>query len=175
VDRIFKVSDIGEATLLLEVESGSAVVGASRIDNTSSDPTTLTSAIDHEAVAAGFLFGAVHGSSASGGCALSITPTLEVDGMEFTYPAESCGVLFTAGAALSAQPLPMADLASGYEFSSDYTAGGVMSWRLRLEHDPAGATMTGTLAATGSGWTGDLAACNGDLPALDVVLGKARR
>jgi len=175
LDRIFKTGQIGEATLLLEVESGAAVVGASRVDNTTSDPITLTSSIDHEAVSTGSLYGAVYGPAAAGGCALSVTPALEVDGLEFSYPAEGCGVLFTAGADLTGEPLSLADLASGYEFSSDYPAGGTMAWRLRLEQGPGGATLTGNLAATGSGWTGDLAACNGVQPVLDVVVGRQRR
>jgi len=90
VDRLFKIDPLGEATLLLEVQSGSAVIGASRIDNTSADPTTLTSWIDHDAVAAGLVFGAVHGATSTGGIALAITPALEVEGLEFTFPAERC-------------------------------------------------------------------------------------
>jgi len=174
VDRLFKIDPIGEATLLLEVQSGSAVIGASRIDNVSSDPITLTSWIDHDALAAGLVFGAVHGAASTGGIALAITPAIEVEGLEFTFPADRCEAVFSAGQDLAENPLPLADLAIGHSFTSDYPAGGAMSWRLQLDQDTTGPTLSGTIAATGSGWTGDLAECNGEHGSLDVDVGRQR-
>lgn len=171
VHRLFDTGPLDEATLLLEVQSGSAIVGASRIDNTSSDPTTLSSWIDHDAVTGGRYFGTVHGSLTTGGIALAFNSTRELEGLEFSFPADRCDVVFSAGQDLTDDPVPLADLAEGHGFSSIYPAGGTMTWRLDLVQQPGQSQLVGSLSATGSGWNGDLAPCNGEHLTLDLDVG----
>jgi hypothetical protein len=173
VDRLFKIPQLAEATLLIEVESGSAVVGASRIDKRSSDPMTLESWVDHDAVSAGAYYGAVLGAVSTGGMSLVVDAAGSMTGLEFTFPAAGCGVLFSTGQDLADDPVPLADLARGHVFSSSYPGGGSMTWQLVLAAT-SGPGLTGTLGATGSGWAGELAACNGDHDELAVTAGRQR-
>jgi hypothetical protein len=175
VTELFDVVGFADATLLVRVSSGSAVVGASRADNLSSDPTTLASWIPgrHDPLAAGTYFGAIRdqGTAASSGLSLRINGTGEVEAIEFSYRSELCAVLFTAGQDLSETPLPLAELGAGYEFSSSYPGGGIMRWSLELDQQPSQAILTGTLGAVGSSWTGELAACNGNHESNTVEVG----
>jgi hypothetical protein len=175
VTEIFQVAGFPNGTLLVRVSSGSAVVGASRADNLSSDPTTLASWRPgrHDPLAAGTYFGVIRDAStaASSGLSLRVNGAGAVEAIEFSYHSELCGVLFTAGQDLTDAPLPLAALGDGHDFTSSYPGGGDMSWSLRLEQQPSQPILTGTLGAAGSSWTGQLAACNGNHEPAIVEVG----
>jgi hypothetical protein len=175
VTELFDVAGFADGTLLVRVSSGAAVIGASRADNLSSDPTTLASWIPglHDPIAAGTYFGVIRdpGTAASSGLSLRINGSGEVEAIEFSYPSDLCGVLFTAGRDLSETPLPLAELADGFQFSSSYPGGGDMVWSLTLSQRPSRPILTGTLGAVGSSWTGELAACNGNHGPVEVEVG----
>jgi hypothetical protein len=172
---VFPIAAVERATLLVHVSGGSVVVGASKIDNLSSDPTTLTSWIPGagDPLAAGSYFGVVAATdtAANGGLTLLLDGDANVVGIEFSYPAESCSALLTAGQDLSEEPLSLAELAAGYTFVTSYPGGGTMEWSLQLELQTAGTTLAGSLAATGSSWGGEFETCNGDQGPLAVALG----
>ena len=174
---VFPITSVDQATLVVHVSTGSAVVGASKIDNRTSDPTTLTSWIPgtDDPLASGSYFGVVaeRDSAATGGLTLRLDGDGNVVGIEFSFPAEGCSTLLTAGQDLSAAPLPLTELAAGYTFATSYPGGGTMQWSLRLEQQAGTATLAGSLAAAGSDWSGELEACNGDQGALSVALGSA--
>ncbi len=176
--ELLGIAGFEHGTLFVRIAAGSAVVGASRADNLSWDPTTLTSwrGID-DPLAAGTYYGEVASQDLAtrGGLALRVDGEARVVGIEFSFPSDRCPVLFTAGQDLSDVPLPLADLAGGHQLVSTYPGGGTVAWTLTLVHDPAGPTMTGTLGATGSGWTGELAACNGDHEPAAVDVGVWKR
>jgi hypothetical protein len=170
---VFPIEDVDQATLLVDVVAGTVVLGASKVDNATSDPTTLASWIPGAGgpLVSGSYFGVVAEpeSAASGGLTVRVDGSGDVVGIEFSYPAGACPALVTAGQDLSPAPLPQAELAAGHHFVSFYPGGGRMEWSLRLE--AAGPTLAGWLAAVGSGWTGELASCNGDLGEFPVALG----
>ena len=172
---VFPIPAVDQATLLVHVVTGSVVVGASKIDNMTSDPTTLTSWIPGagDPLAAGSYFGVVAATdtAATGGLTLLLDGDANVIGIEFSYPAEACSALLTAGQDLSEEPLPLAELAAGYGFVTSYPGGGTVEWLLQLELQTAGTTLAGSLAATGSDWGGEFEACNGDHGPLPVALG----
>jgi hypothetical protein len=175
VGELFQVGDLDNATLLIRVTAGAAVVGASRVDNRTMDPTTLTSWVEGrgDPLAAGLHYGVVlaDDTAAAAGLTLRVNGTGGVEALEFSYPSDRCPVLFTAGQDLSDQPLPLATLAEGYGFSSAYPGGGTMQWTLRLAATSTGFGLTGSLGASGSGWGGDLVACNGSHATWAVEVG----
>jgi hypothetical protein len=172
---VFPIEVVEQATLLVHVVTGSVVVGASKIDNMTSDPTTLTSWIPGagDPLAAGSYFGVVAATdtAATGGLTLLLDGDARVVGIEFSYPAEACSTLLTAGQDLSDAPLPLAELATGHSFVTSYPGGGNVEWSLQLELQTAGTTLAGSLAANGSDWGGEFEACNGDHGPLPVALG----
>lgn len=174
---VFPIASVAQATLLVHVTAGSAVVGASKVDNVTSDPTTLTSWVPGAGhpLAAGSYFGVVAtgDTAVTGGVALTVDGRSNVIGIEFSFPAETCSALLTTGRDLSDAPLSLTELAGGYTFLTSYPGGGTMEWSLRLELQAGGATLAGELGATGTGWTGEFEPCNGDHEALPVALGSA--
>jgi len=172
---VFPIEVLDQATLLVHVTAGSVVVGASKVDNITSDPTTLASWVPGvvDPLMAGSYFGVVSepDSAASGGVTVRLDGSGHVVGIELSYPSATCSALLTAGQDLSATPLSLSELAAGHGFVSTYPGGGTMEWSLRLEAQADGPNLAGSLTATGSGWTGDLSPCNGDHGPLPVALG----
>jgi len=172
---VFSIAAVEQATLLVDVSAGSVVVGASKIDNTTSDPTTLSSWVPGagDPLAAGSYFGVVvdGDSAATGGLTLLFDGEGNVVGIEFSYPPGACSALLTAGQDLSGAPLSLTELGAGYTFTTSYPGGGTMEWSLQLAPQAAGQSLAGSLAATGSDWSGELEPCNGAHEALSVALG----
>jgi hypothetical protein len=174
INDLFETAQFGDATVFVRVTAGAAVVGASRIDNRSMDPTTLVSWIDgdDDPLAAGTYYGVVLAdTAASGGIALRVNGSGAVEGLEFSFPSDRCSVLFSAGQDLSLNPLPLTGLAAGHGFESSYPGGGVMAWTVELKLQQTGATLAGSIGATGSGWTGEEEACNGNHSPRSVEVG----
>lgn len=181
VNQLFPgVANFDNATLQAEITSGFAVIGASKVDNASTDPTTLESA----ATGGG---GGINGTYQmslydtlafasggniviSGGDVNAINGTYtNWDKLDGADPA--CPLIFQWGQGLS--PAPLEDFADGEEFYDDYaaTGGGVMTWTVVFEPGE-GSTLEGTVTAVGSEFTGIDEGCNGNFPPLTLVAGK---
>ena len=181
VNQLFAgLANFDNATLHAEVTDGWAVVGASKVDNATTDPTTLESAatgggsgIDGTyqfALYDELLFAAGGSLVISGGQVRAIVGTyFNFDKLDGVEPA--CPVIFQWGPGLT--PAPVTDFADGVTFADSYqpTGGGVMTWTVQFA--PAtGASLEGEVTAVGSEFTGEDVGCNGDFPALVFRAGK---
>ncbi len=183
VDQLFTgVANFDNATLVADVTDGSVVLGASKVDNASTDPTTLES----DATAGGStsidgtyqisiydsaLFAAGGNFVIADGVVTQINATYfnwdKLDGGE-----PSCTLQFLWGLGMS--PTPLADFASGVTFSDSYasTGSGVMEWTVTFTVSD-NMVIDGTVAAVGSDFTDPTElGCNGDFPALVLMGGK---
>lgn len=182
VDQLFAgVDDFDNATLLAEVTSGSVVIGASKVDNESDDPTTLES----DATAGGSASSdgtyqiSIYDSAlfaAGGNIVIADDVVTQINGTYFNWDKldggeAACTLQFLWGLGMS--PTPLADFANGVSFSDSYTAtgSGVMDWTVTFTVED-NMVIDGTVDATGSDFTGDELGCNGDFPALILKGGK---
>jgi len=181
VNQLFPgVANFDNATLQAEVTSGFAVIGASKVDNASTDPTTLESAATGG------------GGGIEGTYQMSLYDTLafasggnivisggDVNAINGTYtnwdkldgPDPACPLIFQWGQGLS--PTPVEDFADGVEFADTYanTGGGVMTWTVQFVPGE-GSSLEGTVTAVGSEFTGIDQGCNGNFPPLTLAAGK---
>jgi len=181
VNQLFAgLANFDDGTLHAEVTSGMAVIGASKVDNASTDPTTLESAATGGAAGLdgtyqfalydSLLFAAGGNIVIVGGQVEAIVGTyFNWDKLDGTEPA--CPLLFQWGQGLT--PAPVADFADGVTFADSYqpTGSGVMTWT--VEFIPGdGPFLEGQVTAVGSEFTGQDVGCNGDFPALVLHAGK---
>jgi hypothetical protein len=181
VNQLFPgLANFDDGTLHAEVTSGLAVVGASKVDNASTDPTTLESAatggaggIDGTyqfALYDSLLFAAGGNLVIAGGQVTAIVGTyFNWDKLDGTAPA--CPLLFQWGQGFT--PTPVTDFADGVTFSDSYepSGSGVMTWT--VEFVPGdGPFLEGQVTAVGSEFPSEDAGCNGDFPALVLHAGK---
>lgn len=179
--RLFPVTDLDpslqfdHATLHAEVQFGSAVILASKVDNdpATGDPTTLEAwtPIGPPSVN-GWYYVALYDESgrASGGTFVVIRK--EVTELAATYlnlekgdPSDpDCPRVFAMRPDLS-EAVPLAALAEGFSFSQSYPEGGTLAYTLTLEIQDS-LWVTGAVAAQGSGFTDGSAGCNGSFPTL---------
>jgi len=183
VDQLFAgLDNFDNATLLADVASGSVVIGASKVDNASTDPTTLES----DATASGStsvdgtyqisiydsaLFAAGGNFVIADGVVTQINATyFNWDKLEGGDPA--CTLQFLWGLGMS--PTPLTDFASGVTFSDSYasTDSGVMQWTVTFTVSD-NMVIDGTVSAVGSDFTQtEELGCNGNFPALVLKGGK---
>jgi hypothetical protein len=184
VDQLFTgVANFDDATLSVEITAGSAVFGASKVDNASTDPTTLES----DATVAGGS-GSDDGTyqisiydsaffAAGGNIVIDSGVVTQINGTYFNWDKleggnPACTLQFLWGLGLS--PTPLADFASGVTFSDSYTStgSGVMEWTVTFTVSNNMA-IEGTVAAVGSDFTDPAElGCNGAFPALVMSGGK---
>ncbi len=180
LDPDLEAFDLG--TLLVTVTSGSAVVGASKVDNNpaSSDPTTLEAWLpcarspgSVELVASGRYTGVVANENGFlGGIEMTVNERREVTSLSFTFPSDLCGATF-GGAVTFPIPVPLADFADGVTFGPNtFTVPGQMVWTVTVNQVLKDLYLEGTLSAAGRSFTDSWASCNGDHPADRVRLGK---
>lgn len=183
VDQVFSgVANFDNATLVVEITAGSAVFGASKVDNATTDPTTLES--DAAGGGAGSIDGVYQFSiydsatfAAGGNIVIADGEVTEINGTYFNWDKldggePACTLQFLWGIGLS--PTPVADFASGVSFSDSYasTGSGVMDWTVTFTIED-NMTLAGTVAAVGSDFTEtDELGCNGSFPALVLAGGK---
>jgi hypothetical protein len=183
VDQLFPgVANFDNATLTADVTAGSVVIGASKVDNASTDPTTLES----DATAAGsasvdgtYQISTYDSALFAGGGNLVIDDGVvtQINGTYFNWDKldggdPACTLQFLWGISMS--PTPLADFATGVTFSDSYvsTGSGVMDWTVVFTVND-NMTIDGTVTATGSAFTdAEELGCNGDFPALVLVGGK---
>lgn len=181
VNQLFSgLSNFDNATLHAEVTAGWAVVGASKVDNATTDPTTLESAatgggsgIDGTyqfALYDSLLFAAGGNLVIQNGQVEAIIGTYfnwdKLDGVD-----AACPLIFQWGRGLT--PTPVADFADGVTFADSFqpTGSGVMTWTVQFSPGD-GASLEGEITAVGSEFTGQDVGCNGEFPALLFQAGK---
>ena len=178
-----------DATLLVEVQSGSAVVGASKVDEVSTDPTTLESAVPMGAAATvdGTYHFAVYDEetyAAGGNLVISGGVVQAINGTYMNWEKDEdsdgfadCPYIFLWGVGFS--PTAVADFTDGVDFSDDWTAtgGGNMAWTVEFTMD-GNTAFSGTVNAVGTNFPSstdpyeDQSGCNGTYPELVLVAGK---
>ncbi len=166
--------DFASATLLVQVSSGSVIVGASKVDERSGDPTTLESWLvgGGELAAAGTYYGVTGGADgALGGLIIEVDQSAALESLRFTFTSPECGIAVEARGVF-AEPVPLTDLAGGISFSNSYDPYGVFDWTVSLSERVSGLNFTGTIEAVGSGWSSDLIECNGPQSGASINLGK---
>ena len=84
--------------------------------------------------------------------------------------SSECTLIFLWGVGLN--PTDLTDFASGVEFIDTYEDDGEMTWTLTFEVDDT-MSLSGTVAATGAGFTGQDVGCNGTFPTLSFEGGKS--
>ena len=188
VDQIFpNAPSFDNATLTAEVNAGAAVVGASKVDNISTDPTTLESS----AAGGGGIDGTYQFSlydqllfASGGNIEISGGQVTAINGTYFNWDKldddnfSVCTNLFLWGNNLI--PASVGDFADGVTFADTYLAdpdsdppfaGGTMTYTVEFEPGE-GSTLVGSVTAVGSEFSGADALCNGDFPPLVFMAGK---
>jgi hypothetical protein len=183
VDQLFPgVANFDNATLVVDVSFGSVVVGASKVDNESTDPTTLES----DATAGGSTSSdgtyqiSIYDSAffaAGGNIVVADDVVTQINGTYFNWDKleggeAACTLQFLWGIGMS--PTPLADFADGVTFSDSYTStgSGVMEWTVTFTVEN-NMVITGSVAAEGSDFTDPSElGCNGTFPALTLMGGK---
>jgi len=181
-DYFSGLSNFNNATLSVSVTTGLAVVGASKVDNESTDPTTLES--DATAGGSASVDGVYQISiydsaffAAGGNIVIDEGEVTQINGTYFNWDKldggePACTLQFLWGLGMS--PTPLADFANGVEFSDSYvsTGSGVMEWTVVFTVE-GNMVIDGTVTAVGSDFTAsDELGCNGDFPALTLMGGK---
>lgn len=185
INNVLETGEFDDGTLRVTVNAGSAVVGASKVDNASTDPTTLESSVAECSAPVAddngtYQFAIYDSLSYATGGNFTIAADAAT-GLTGTYtnwdkldPAgdSACKWILLFGAGFPT-PTSLADLADGVTFSDDYqTHGlGIMTWTLKLDVVD-GMYLSGTLDAVGSDFPTDVAGCNGTFPTMTVYGGK---
>lgn len=183
VDQLFPgVANFDNATLVVEVSFGSIVVGASKVDNASTDPTTLES--DATAGGSASVDGTYQVSTydsalfaGGGNFVIDSGVVTEINATYFNWDKleggdPACTLQFLWGLGMS--PTPLADFASGVTFTDSYasTGSGTMEWTVTFTVSD-NMVIDGTVSAVGSDFTQtEELGCNGDFPALALKGGK---
>jgi hypothetical protein len=183
VDQVFPgVADFDNATLVVDVSFGSVVVGASKVDNASTDPTTLESdaTVGGSTSADGTYQISIYDSvffAAGGNIVIDSDIVTQINGTYFNWDKldggePACTLQFLWGRGLS--PTPLEDFADGVTFSDSYasTGSGVMEWTVTLVVQDNMA-IEGSVAAVGSDFSDPVElGCNGVFPTLPLFGGK---
>jgi hypothetical protein len=188
INRLFSgLANFENATLSAEVSSGLAVIGASKVDDASTDPTTLESAASggtgpvdgtYEFV----LYESTNFPGGGGGALVITDGSVDViNGSYFNFENDDdgdgepdCLWVFPWGQDFPLSPgVPVEEFASGYSYEDTFDdTEGVMEWTLQFTVDNNMA-LTGVMSAVGSGFPAEDSGCNGDFPPLDFRAGKA--
>ncbi len=182
IDHILSSGPFVNASLVVEVISGAAVFGASKVDTLSSDPTTLEASLPFRNTSndGRFELRIVDSEGFSSGGILEIEGGI-VQRLELTYSnwdkrdgdTALCPAVFIAFAD-ELTPISIEDLEDGIEFVNSYTQSdlGSMQWEVDLAVSER-LTVSGSVDATGSGFPADFDGCNGSFPSLQIHGGKA--
>jgi hypothetical protein len=174
--------ELDHGSLHAEVTSGAVVLLASKVDNDpgTGDPTTLAPWASPGGSIDGTYQIAIYDSSgyATGGFIRARNQNVVEINASYTNwdkgnPLDpDCLTTFLWGSP-EVGVRPLADFEHGISFDQQYETGATMSWTLTLTVS-RNQSLSGTIAAVGSGFTGNLIGCNGDFPPLSVLGGKFR-
>lgn len=182
IDQLMVTGDFDDGTLKVTVTEGSSIVGASKVDSASSDPTTLEGSVAAGVTEINGIYQIAlydEASYSTGGNLVIENGAIESlagtytnwDKVDGTGNPE-CTWQFLFGWNLPT-PTSIEDMEDGVEFSDDHGINdfGVLTYTIALEiHDNL--SITGTIDAVGSQFEGDAAGCNGDFPRLTIYGGK---
>lgn len=192
VDQVFSgLANFDDGTLTVTVTAGAAVVGASKVDNASTDPTTLESAVATATAAPATVNGtyqfALYDSSSFAAGGNIVVSDGEVEAINGTYVnwdkldgnVPACTLIFQWGFSLPITAL--GDFASGVSFTDDYTASGSGKMRYTVTFTPNDDNLglTGIVSAVGSDFPSDpdpnfdQSGCNGLFDPLTFMAGKS--
>ncbi len=182
IDQLMASGDFDDGTLRVTVRDGSAVVGASKVDSASSDPTTLEGSMSASGttdVNGIYQFAIYDSESFSTGGNLIIEDGA-VEALAGTYTnwdkldgtISECTWLFKFGWGL-AIPTSLKDLEDGVTFSDDHSnfGLGVLTYTVVMEIRD-NLYVTGTIDAVGSEFPAGDDGCNGTFPQLVIYGGK---
>lgn len=183
ITQVLNSGDFADGTLVVSVSSGAAVVGASKVDNGTTDPTTLESSVRAGASSAdGTYQFAVYDSFSFATGGNLVVENGVVTAINGTYTnwdklagdISACTTIFLWG--LGLPDTDLADFASGVSFQDSYasTGSGKMTWTVQLTVDDNMA-LTGTVDAVGADFPSspeDQTGCNGVFPTLTLLGGK---
>lgn len=166
-----------QGSLRVSVESGSVVVGASRVDSTTGDPATLEGSWScgggAELDPGGVYFGSVSLAGRERGFRLTVNELGEAVAVEFEMGSTrgGCNYVFPASHQLD-PPLPLAALLDpvGISFTIPY-ASGQIEWTVRLVEETAHLHYSGVVSGVASGGPGS-SACDGPTGDGQLQLGK---
>ena len=185
VDTFVGSGDFTNGSLQVTVTKGSAVVGASKVDDKSGDPTTLESSVE-PGMAAGvdgtyqFAIYDDYGYATGGNLTVDNGEVTFLDGTYTNWDKVDGGVdpvctwilLFGEGLPL---PTDLDDFETGVTFDDDYRASvpplGIMTWTMQFEIED-GLSISGTIDAVGSEFPAENDGCNGTFPQLTLIGGK---
>jgi hypothetical protein len=160
------------------VAAGSAVVGASKVDNASEDPTTLEGSFPctgggGELPPAGVYYGSVALLGRDRGVSMTLNPQAEVVSLSFEMGSSrpGCGYLFPGNQQFD-PPLPLDQLLAtdGVTFTIAYSTGQI-EWTIRLSEGAPYLYYLGVLSGVASGSPGS-PACDGPTGEGELHLGK---
>ncbi len=183
IDQLMASGDFDDGTLRVTVRDGSAVVGASKVDSTSSDPTTLEGSVSASGttdVNGIYQFAIYDSLSYSTGGNLVVEGGA-VEALDGTYTNwdkldgsgdSECTWQFLFGWGL-AIPASLEDLEDGVTFSDDHSnfGLGVLTYTVVMEIRD-NLYVTGTIDAVGSDFPAGDDGCNGTFPQLVIYGGK---
>jgi hypothetical protein len=191
VDQLWDAGAFANGTARVRVSSGSMVILGSKIDNhpLSQDPTTLE--MDFSG-GAGSIDGtyqfAIYDSLwfASGGYLVVSEGIVDeifgtyvnfdkglidpMTGDDIPDGVSECELTFQFG--LGFDPTAVEEFETGVEFTDSYSEGGDITWTMTFTTNE-NVGFSGTIAAVGSGFSGDDAGCNGTFPNLMLEGGKS--
>ena len=183
IDQLMASGEFDDGTLRVTVTNGSAVVGASKVDEISSDPTTLEGSVSSSAVAEvnGIYQFAIYDSLSYSTGGNLVVEDGAVEALDGTYTNwdkldgsgnSECTWLFLFGRGL-ATPVTLEDLADGVEFLDDHSTHdlGRMTYTVVMEITD-NLYITGTIDAVGSDFPAGDDGCNGTFPQLVIYGGK---
>lgn len=189
INQVLPSGNFDQGTLRITVTAGSVVVGASKVDELSTDPTTLESSTPLAAKASvdgayEFTLTDSEGFAAGGeiviadGVVQTITGTFaNWDKDQDSDNEADCPLVFRWG--LDFPATAVSDMADGVTFTDSYTASGSgeMTWTVEFVATD-GLGISGTITAAGADFPSssdpslDESGCNGAFPVLTMAGGK---
>lgn len=181
-DVLLGSGDFDDGTLHATVSAGAAVLGASKVDEDSTDPTTLESSAECAASDStgdgDYQLGFYDSFNyATGGHMRIENGSLSL--LDATYTNwdkvdsqgnPACKWIFLFGSTLSGNPT-LAELEAGITIVSDYSASELGTITYTLSLSASGQGFSGTLEAEGAGFPADVDGCNGTFPPQQVAGG----
>lgn len=178
VDTLFGMDASDDSSLKVTTVSGSAVVMASRIDNLTGDPATLTPLMPGRGAVSptGIFWGTVVDPFVPGGLKMIVDEASEVTHLHLTFPSNKvgCGYTFPVGGDFSSG-VSLNDLLGddGLTWFQDYAIddnhSGRIQWTVHLEGIEANAYAFGTVSGVGEGFSGP---CDGSLGTFNIHLSR---
>lgn len=171
-----------DGTLHVSVSAGTAVLGASKVDNASTDPTTLEGSAqcsggsgDAEGTFQISLYDSANYATGGqmrieNGAMTMLDATYTNWDKVDTQGNPACKWIFLLGSSLDGSP-SLGELENGVSIVADYSSSNLGSITYTLKLSASGKGFSGTIDAVGSGFPADVDGCNGTFPQQIVYAG----